>query len=111
MPATGRFYQGKLIHCGFGARAVNPQHVEILKNRNRFDKNENRYRKQVANAWGQNFQADFKSGYFADVIGFDASYYGGIKLGQVKTSPPVQFYIMMMAMRKGTTKLVNVMQK
>lgn len=33
---------------------------------------------------GQNFQADFKSGYFADVIGFDASYYGGIKLGASK---------------------------
>lgn len=84
---------------------------KYLKTENRFDKNENRYRKQVANAWGQNFQADFKSGYFADVIGFDASYYAVSNWGQVKTSPPVQFYIMMMAMRKGTTKLVNVMQK
>ncbi|MBP6123229.1 MULTISPECIES: OprD family outer membrane porin [Providencia] len=57
---------------------------KYLKTENRFDKEEQRYRKQVANAWGQNFQADFKSGYFADIIGFDASYYGGIKLGASK---------------------------
>ncbi|MCW2254298.1 hypothetical protein M2263_000389 [Providencia alcalifaciens] len=57
---------------------------KYLKTENRFDKDEGRYRKQVAQAWGQNFQADFKSGYFADVIGFDASYYGGVKLGASK---------------------------
>lgn len=57
---------------------------KYLKTENRFDKEEQRYRKQVANAWGQNFQADFKSGYLGGILGFDVSYYGGIKLGASK---------------------------
>ena len=57
---------------------------KYLKTENRFDKEEQRYKKQVAQAWGQNLQLDYKSGYFADVIGFDASYYGGIKLAASK---------------------------
>lgn len=35
----------------------------------------------VQNAWGQGVTLDFKSGYFADFIGVDASYYGVVKLG------------------------------
>nr|WP_314265222.1 OprD family outer membrane porin [uncultured Moellerella sp.] len=54
---------------------------KYLKTENRFDNKEQRYKKQVAQAWGQNLTIDYKSGYFADFIGFDASYYGGIKLG------------------------------
>jgi hypothetical protein len=37
--------------------------------------------KEVHNAWGQGVSLDYKSGYFADFIGFDATYYGAIKLG------------------------------
>lgn len=57
---------------------------KYLKTENRFDKQEQRYRKQVANAWGQNFQADFRSGYLGGILEFDVSYYGGIKLGASK---------------------------
>ncbi|BBG59169.1 outer membrane porin, OprD family [Providencia rustigianii] len=57
---------------------------KYLKSENRFDANEQRYRKQVAQAWGQNIQLDYQSGYFADFIGFDASYYGAIKLAASK---------------------------
>lgn len=85
--------------------------MEIPKTENRFDKQEQRYRKQVANAWGQNFQADFRSGYLGGILGFDVSYYGGIKLEQVKTSLLVPYYIMMMVKQKAITKLVNVLQK
>lgn len=37
--------------------------------------------KEVHSAWGQNIILDFKSGYLADFIGFDATYTGVIKLG------------------------------
>ncbi len=30
---------------------------------------------------GRDFSAEYQSGYFADIIGFDASYYSAIKLG------------------------------
>ena len=46
---------------------------KYLKTENRFDKQEQRYRNQVANAWGQNFQADFRSGYLGGILGFDVS--------------------------------------
>lgn len=36
--------------------------------------------KTIAQAWGQGLAIDYQSGYFYDVIGFDATYYGGIKL-------------------------------
>ncbi|YCH30184.1 OprD family porin [Erwinia sp. D4-22] len=37
--------------------------------------------KTVHAAWGQGLTLDYKSGYFADLIGFDLSYYGAVKLG------------------------------
>lgn len=37
--------------------------------------------KEVHNAWGQAFTLDYRSGYLFDVIGFDASYTGVVKLG------------------------------
>ena len=37
--------------------------------------------KKVHNAWGQGVAVDYQSGYFADIIGFDATYYGAVKLG------------------------------
>jgi len=37
--------------------------------------------KEVHNAWGQAFGIDYKSGYFLDFIGFDATATGVIKLG------------------------------
>ncbi|MFD1802113.1 OprD family outer membrane porin [Mixta tenebrionis] len=37
--------------------------------------------KTVHAAWGQGLTLDYKSGYLADVIGFDASWYGAAKLG------------------------------
>lgn len=37
--------------------------------------------KNVHAAWGQGIGLDYKSGYFADIIGFDLSYYGAVKLG------------------------------
>ncbi len=36
--------------------------------------------KQDWSQWSQGIEANFKSGYLADVIGFDASYYGALKL-------------------------------
>lgn len=36
--------------------------------------------KTIAQAWGQGIALDYKSGYLADFIGFDLSYYGAIKL-------------------------------
>lgn len=37
--------------------------------------------KKVHNAWAQSLTLDYRSGYFADFIGFDLSYTGVIKLG------------------------------
>lgn len=51
------------------------------KNYWKYLKEENGVRKNVHNAWGQGFAADFQSGYFSDVIGFDVTYYSAIKLG------------------------------
>lgn len=51
------------------------------KNYWKYLKEENANPKHVHNAWGQGFSADYKSGYFLDVIGFDATYYSAIKLG------------------------------
>lgn len=38
-------------------------------------------KKNIHSAWGQGITLDYKSGYLADMIGMDASYYGVIKLG------------------------------
>lgn len=51
------------------------------KNYWKYLKEENANPKHVHNAWGQGFSAEYQSGYFADIIGFDASYYSAIKLG------------------------------
>lgn len=37
--------------------------------------------KRTHNAWGQGFGLDFKSGYYSDVIGFDATFNSAVKLG------------------------------
>ncbi|MTD28389.1 OprD family outer membrane porin [Erwinia sorbitola] len=37
--------------------------------------------KRIHNAWGQGFGFDFKSGYFAGIIGFDATFNSAVKLG------------------------------
>lgn len=54
---------------------------KYLKTENRYDNEERRYKTQVQQAWGQNLTIDYNSGYFADIIGFNASWYSGIKLG------------------------------
>lgn len=51
------------------------------KNYWKYLKEENANPKHVHNAWGQGFSAEYQSGYFADIIGFDVSYYSAIKLG------------------------------
>lgn len=51
------------------------------KNYWKYLKEENANPKHVHNAWGQGFAADYQSGYFADIIGFDVTYYSAIKLG------------------------------
>lgn len=50
------------------------------KNYWKYLKEENANPKHVHNAWGQGFAADYQSGYFADIIGFDITYYSAIKL-------------------------------
>lgn len=52
-----------------------------LKNYWKYLKEEESERKKVHNAWGQGVAVDYQSGYFADIIGFDATYYGAMKLG------------------------------
>jgi hypothetical protein len=52
-----------------------------LKNYWKYLKEENANPKHVHNAWGQGVAVDYQSGYFADVIGVDAVYYGAVKLG------------------------------
>jgi hypothetical protein len=52
-----------------------------LKNYWKYLKEEETEPKKVHNAWGQGVAVDYQSGYFADIIGFDAIYYGAIKLG------------------------------
>ncbi|WP_432700878.1 OprD family outer membrane porin [Kluyvera cryocrescens] len=52
-----------------------------FKNYWKYLKEENANPKHVHNAWGQGVAVDYQSGYFADFIGFDAVYYGAVKLG------------------------------
>lgn len=52
-----------------------------LKNYWKYLKEDAANPKEVHSAWGQGVSLDYKSGYFADIIGFDATYYGAIKLG------------------------------
>ncbi|MTH47900.1 outer membrane porin, OprD family [Escherichia alba] len=51
------------------------------KNYWKYLKEENANPKTVHNAWGQGFSADYRSGYFHDLIGVDVVYYGAVKLG------------------------------
>jgi len=53
----------------------------IFKNYWKYLKEDEANPKEVHNAWGQGILADYKSGYFLDIIGFDATYYSAIKLG------------------------------
>ncbi|MBW7984144.1 OprD family outer membrane porin [Enterobacillus tribolii] len=52
-----------------------------LKNYWKYLKEENANPKHVHNAWGQGVSVDYQSGYFSDIIGVDAVYYGAVKLG------------------------------
>ncbi len=52
-----------------------------FKNYWKYLKEEETEPKKVHNAWGQGVAVDYQSGYFADIIGFDATYYGAMKLG------------------------------
>lgn len=52
-----------------------------LKNYWKYLKEKETGPKKVHNAWGQGIAINYQSGYFADVIGFDATCYGVIKLG------------------------------
>nr|WP_154325552.1 OprD family outer membrane porin [Pantoea sp. 201603H] len=59
----------------------NSQLTLSTKNYWKYLKEENANPKYVHNAWGQGFSADYQSGYFLDVIGFDFAYYSAVKLG------------------------------
>ncbi|EUM08135.1 hypothetical protein L465_03667 [Enterobacter sp. BIDMC 29] len=52
-----------------------------FKNYWKYLKEEENGPKKVHNAWGQGVAVDYQSGYFDDIIGFDATYYGVVKLG------------------------------
>lgn len=51
-----------------------------LRNYWKYLKEEETGEKRVHNAWGQGINLDYKSGYFADFIGVDVSYYTAVKL-------------------------------
>ncbi|GLR08018.1 porin [Mixta theicola] len=53
----------------------------LLRNHWKYLKEDGANPKTVHAAWGQGVVLDYKSGYFADLIGFDLSYYGAVKLG------------------------------
>ncbi|WP_392559632.1 OprD family outer membrane porin [Orbus mooreae] len=72
--------------------------------------------KEVHNAWGQAFGINYKSGYFLDFIGFDATFTGVIKLGASDYFSPEGYSIMMVLVLtkitlKDLRKLDNVMSK
>jgi hypothetical protein len=48
-----------------------------FKNYWKYLKEEETEPKKVHNAWGQGVAVDYQSGYFADIIGFDATYWSG----------------------------------
>jgi outer membrane porin, OprD family len=52
-----------------------------LKNLWKYLKEENENPKEIHNAWGQGIEVGYQSGYFSDLIGIDANYYGAINLG------------------------------
>ncbi|WP_338505943.1 OprD family outer membrane porin [Erwinia aphidicola] len=63
------------------SRFITDSHAEIsfrnqFKNLNTSDSGDN----SVQTAWGQGISLDYNSGYFADIIGLDASYYQVYKL-------------------------------
>lgn len=41
--------------------------------------------RNIHSAWGQGFSLDYKTGYLADIIGVDASYYGVVKLAAAES--------------------------
>lgn len=58
--------------------------MEISKIRKSLRCQRKTLQKASGSSLGQNIQLDYQSGYFADFIGFDASYYGAIKLAASK---------------------------
>lgn len=58
-----------------------PQITLSLKNYWKYLKEENKNPERVHNAWGQGVTLNYQSGFFGDVIGVDADYYGAVKLG------------------------------
>lgn len=53
----------------------------VARNYWKYLKEDESSKKIVHSAWGQSFALDYKSGYFMDLIGFDAIATGAIKLG------------------------------
>ncbi|HIF5761335.1 TPA: OprD family outer membrane porin, partial [Raoultella ornithinolytica] len=74
--------QADMIDTVFADPFFSQSHMTLsLKNYWKYLKEEETEPKKVHNAWGQGVAVDYQSGYFADIIGFDATYYGAIKLG------------------------------
>lgn len=88
-----------LISAVFATQAAESNHSELLdtlaeesffkdtkidltlRNYWKYLKENESQSKEVHNAWGQAFGLDYKSGYFLDFIGIDATFTGVIKLG------------------------------
>ena len=61
---------------------ITQSHIRLsLKNYWKYLKEENQNPKRVHNAWGQGVAMNYQSGYFHDIIGVDADFYGAAKLG------------------------------
>lgn len=74
--------QADMIDTVFADPFFSQSHMTLsLKNYWKYLKEEETEPKKVHNAWGQGVAVDYQSGYFADIIGVDATYYGAIKLG------------------------------
>ncbi|MEW5562001.1 hypothetical protein AB1287_17425 [Enterobacter asburiae] len=52
-----------------------------LKNQWKYIKEDNSSAQRVHNAWGQGGAVDYQSGYFHDLIGIDAVWYGAVRPG------------------------------
>ena len=73
--------QPDMMDTVFADPLFSQSHMTLsLKNYWKYLKEEETEPKKVHNAWGQGVAVDYQSGYFADIIGFDAIYYGAIKL-------------------------------
>lgn len=70
------------INTVLGDPLFSQSHMNLsFKNYWKYLKEEETGPKKVHNAWGQGVAVNYQSGYFSDIIGFDATYYGAVKLG------------------------------